>query len=165
MRVYLPMTLPALGRAQAGGEFPAAEDGEVAVHAVTAAVREWYVAGDREELEFAVLTEAARACLQLLADDPDAPRRRVVVAADVPDAAVTPRSGTVRSAAGTAGPVPLSAVASVHVDEPAAEGTVAAAVASLDAAKAGDADAGFLVDEAEGCDLLWYDVSEIPHLV
>jgi hypothetical protein len=33
------------------------------------------------------------------------------------------------------------------------------------AADAGDDDARFLVDEAEACDLLWYDVTELGELV
>lgn len=165
MRVYLAMTLPALARAHtAGGVYPG-DGGTLPAHAVTAAVREWYVAGDLEELEYAALTGAARACLPLLAADPGAPSRRVVLAADVPDAAVTPRDGGARSAVEVSAPVPLPAVASVHLDEPEAEGAVAAAVGALAAAQAGDDDARFLLDEAEGCDLLWYDVTEIPQLV
>ena len=52
---------------------------------VTPALREWYAQADLEELEYAALTHAARASLWLLLADPDAPRRRVVLAADVPD--------------------------------------------------------------------------------
>jgi len=56
-------------------------------------------------------------------------------------------------------------VASVHVDEEQAQDVVAAAVAALPAADAGDDDARFALDEAEATELLWYDVSEIPDLV
>lgn len=165
MRVYLAMTLPALARAHTAAGVHPDGAGTLPAFAVTPAVQEWYVTGDLEELEYVALTEAARACLPLLAADPDTPSRRVVLAADVPDAAVTPWAGGARSAVEVSAPVPLSAVASVHLDEPEAEGVVAAAVGALAAAQAGDDDARFLLDEAEGCDLLWYDVTEIPQLV
>ncbi len=161
MRVYLPVTLPALASAHAAGAFP----GAASAHAVTPAMREWYVEGDLEELEYAALTEAAEASLRLVAEDDEAPRRRVVVAADVPDGAVRPAPDEGRSVVRLSEAVPLDAVASVHVDEPEAEPVVMAAVAALEAADAGDDDARFLLDEAEATELLWYDVSEIPDLV
>ncbi len=82
MRVYLPATLPVLA-----GVLRAAEIGPAPVQAytVTPALREWYASADMEELEYAALMYAARASLRLLRADPDAPRRRVVLAADVPD--------------------------------------------------------------------------------
>ena len=52
--------------------------------AVTPALREAYASGDAEELEYAAMTEAARASLRLLAADPAAPPRRVVLAAEMP---------------------------------------------------------------------------------
>ena len=158
MRVYLPATLTTLAEAAAAGGFATRE-----AHAVTAAVREWYTEGDVEELEFTALTDAAEAALALLAEDERAPRRRVVVAADVEDRAARP-GGRFRSSVTLDGEVPLRAVVSVHVDEPEAEPTVRAAVGALSLAAAGDDDAQFLLDEAEACDLLWYDVSEIGDL-
>ena len=162
MRVYLPTTLPELAKAAAGGGF-AAPPGGLPAHAVTGAVREWYVEGDLEELEYTAMTDAAEAALELLAADPSAPRRRVVVAADVPDPVVSP-GGRFRSSVRVAAEVPMSSVVSVHVDEPEAAGTVEAAIGALPAAAQGDDDAQFLLDEAEACDLLWYDVSEIGDL-
>lgn len=155
MRVYLPATLPMLARPPFGPG-PA--------HAVTGALREAYSSGDMEELEYAALTDAARASLALLAADPAAPRRRVVVAAEVADAAVRPAPGAA-SAVTLAVPVPLADVAAVHVDDPAAEPVVAAAVAALPAAQAGDDDARFVVDSAEGHELGWYATQEIPGLL
>jgi hypothetical protein len=165
MRVYLPTTLPGLAAAHGvGGLHPGTAP--LAGHAVTPAVREWYVAGDLEELEYAALTEAAEASLRLLAADPAAPRRRVVVAADLPDVAVRPAGGQrFRSAVEVAGLVRLASIASVHVDEAQSEPVVAAALGALEAADAGDDDARFLLDEAEAAELLWYDVSELPDLV
>src|SRR5689334_4027814 len=161
MRVYLPSTLARLARASAAGEWEVPAD----AHAVTGAVREWYVSGDLEELEYAAFTEAAEASLRLLAVD-GGPHRRVVVAADVPEAAVRPRpGGPYRSAVTVASSVPLRDVASVHVDEVEAQDVVADAVRSLPAADAGDDDARFALDEAEATELLWYDVTEIPDLL
>ena len=58
MRVFLPSTLPALAQAlQAGQVGP----GPVPGFAVTPSLREAYASGDEEELEYAALTEAARA--------------------------------------------------------------------------------------------------------
>lgn len=174
MRVYLPVTLPVLAAAHADGALRAGDWAEplsdsastaLVAHAVTPAVREWYVEGDVEELEFAAMTDAAQAALRLLAADPGAPRRRVVLAADVPDGAVRPAGGDQRSRVLVAADVALADVASVHVDEAGAEGAVGAAVDALPAADAGDDDALFALDEAEANDLLWYDVTEIPDLV
>jgi hypothetical protein len=167
MRVYLPATLPLLAAARDNGCFTASRDagpGGLPAHAVTPAVREWYVEGDVEELEYSALLEAAEASLHLLGKDPAAPRRRVVVAADVPEAVVKP-GGDFRSSVRLQVPVALSSVVSLHVDEADVGDTIATAVAAVEAAAAGDDDAQFLVDEAEACDLLWYDVTELGDLV
>ncbi|WP_081237412.1 DUF6912 family protein, partial [Streptomyces viridosporus] len=110
------------------------------------------------------------ASLRLLAADADAPRRRVVVAVDVPDRAATvdPDRGLDPAALGevrVAGPVPLSEAAAVHLDAVDAEADVAAAARALPAADAGDDDARFTVDGAEDHELLWYATQEIPDLV
>jgi len=90
MRVYLPSTLPTLAAALAAGEIgPAPLTG----YAVTPALREWYVGGDLEELEYAAMLAAARASLRLLALDPDAPLRRVVLAVELPEEAVSYEPG------------------------------------------------------------------------
>ncbi len=168
MRVFVATTLAGLTAAHLRGTFgqePVGESPAVLGHAVTPSVREWYVSDDLEELEFAVLLEAAEASLRLLADQNDGQLRRVVVAVDVPDETVYPlNSARFRSAVGIRRPVPFDAVVSVHVDEQEASGTVSAAIVALPAADAGDADSQFLLDEAEACDLLWYDVTEVPHI-
>jgi hypothetical protein len=167
MRIYLPATLPLLAAAREAGCFTASRDagpGGLPAHAVTPTVREWYTEGDVEELEYTALLEAAEASLGLLVDDAAAPRRRVVVAADVPDGVIRP-GGRFRSSVRLQAPVELGAVVSIHVDEAGVEDTIATAAAALVAADAGDDDARFLVDEAEGCDLLWYDVTELGDLV
>jgi hypothetical protein len=170
MRIYVPATLRALAKARDAGMLEAAVLAivpgatELPAHSVTPAVREWYVEGDLEDLEYSAMLDAAEASLDLIGADPDAPRRRVVVAADVPDDAVVP-GGRFRSSVRVACAVPIGSVVSVHVDEPEAEDVVRAAVAAVPAAAAGDEDAQFLLDEAESRDLLWYDVSELGDLV
>ncbi len=167
MRVYLPSTLAGLRSAVAAGEI---SPPPLTACAVTPALREWYVEGDSEELEYVALLAAARASLRLLAADPSAPRRRVVMAADVADTTVRPAgtgTGPDRPAVFISVAVPLTRVAAVHVDDRAAVATVDAAVRALAAADAdaGDEDAEFLVDEAEAHELQWYATSEISELV
>jgi len=163
MRVYLPLTLPGLAEVlRAGSVGPAPLDG----FAVTPALREAYASGDEEELEYAAMTEAARSSLRLLAGSGGTVlARRVVLAAEVPPESVhwsadpdDPATVTVDVA------VPVSWVASGHVDAPEAEADVAAAVEAFYAAEAGDEDAAFTVDGAEGHDLLWYATQELSDL-
>ncbi|MFE0855467.1 DUF6912 family protein [Streptomyces mutabilis] len=167
MRVYVPLTLSGLAEARRTGQLGT---GPLVAHAVTPALREWYLSDDIEELEYAALNRAALASLRLVAADSGAPRRRVVVAADVPDGAATvdPDRGLDPSALGEvrlAGPLPLAKAASVHVDSADAEADVAAAAGALAAADAGDDDAQFVVDGAEDHELLWYATQEIASLV
>ncbi|GAA2254740.1 hypothetical protein GCM10010145_23460 [Streptomyces ruber] len=167
MRVYVPLTLPGLAEAYKTGELG---QGPFAAYAVTPALREWYLSDDIEELEYAALSRAALASLRLLAVDPGADRRRVVVAVDVPDgsAVADPDRGLDPAALGEVrvpGPVPLAKAAAVHVDADDAEADVSAAAAALGAADQGDDDAQFTVDGAEDHELLWYATQEIPNLV
>jgi hypothetical protein len=162
MRVFLPSTLPALAQAlQAGHLGP----GPVSGFAVTPALREAYASGDEEELEYAALSEAARASLRLLAEDPAAPARRVVLAADIPaellswDAQDHEPGRVVISE-----PVAVDLLVSGHVDGIEARADVRRAAEALAAADAGDEDARFTVDGAEGHELGWYATQELPHL-
>jgi hypothetical protein len=132
VRAYVPATLPLLARWWLAGAVAA----EVAF-AVTPAVREAYAGADTEELEYAALTEAARASLALLAADPTAPRRRVVLAVDAPGLA--DEAGAGPAAVRMAGDLTFDAVAAVHID---------------------DVTAG-----AGGEELLWYATQEIPDLL
>lgn len=167
MRVYLPATMPLLARLSKDGELQL-PDG----FAVTESLRAWYAEGDEEELEYAALTAAARASLRQLADEPDAPRRRVVLASDIPDARITvPASAADPDAPDEpgvikiTGPVRLVDIASLHVDEAGARESVTAAARALSAAAAGDPDAQFTVDAAEDYDLLWFGVQELGDLL
>jgi hypothetical protein len=163
VRVYVPATVPLLAALQEGPELkvPAAP-----AHAVTPALREWYTEGDQEELEFVAFSRAAQEALHLLHDDPAAPRRRVVVSADLPQQAVHAESQELGvSAVRLSMPVPLSAIAAFHIDAADAEADVAAAAEAVGPAGSGDEDAQFVVDSAEDHDLLWYAPEELPDLL
>ncbi len=162
MRVYLPATLSTLACLLRAGEIGPAP---VRGFAVTPALREWYASGDLEELEYVAMTHAGRASLRLLAGDPAAPRRRVVLAAEVPQGLVGHNGGFDDPTAVEIGaPVTVSQVVSGHVDEVLAMTDIAEAVAALPAADRGDDDAQFVVDGAEGHELLWYASQELAYL-
>ena len=163
MRVFLPSTLPAVALAlQAGHVGP----GPLPGFAVTPALREAYASGDTEELEYAALTEAARASLRMLAGNPAAPSRRVVLAAEIPAEQVKPdpRDGEPARVVITQA-VQVKDLAAAHVDAPEAGADVRSAVVALPAADAGDEDARFTVDGAEGHELGWYATQELSYLV
>lgn len=163
MRVYLATTLTALsGILEAGEIAPVPLSG----YAATPSLRESYASGDEEELEYIAMLMAARESLRLLAADKEAPRRRVVLAADVPDADVTAVPYDDEPAAVTIGAViPLKKVAAGHIDDAEAEADVAAAAEASAAADAGVEDAQFTVDSADGHELAWYATQELRHLL
>lgn len=162
VRVYLPSTLPAVARLLRAGEV---SPSPVRGYAVTHALREWYASGDEEELEYVAMTHAARKSLRLLAADPAAPRRRVVLAADISDGQVRmPASFDEPALVEISGQVLLRHIASGHVDDPGASPEIGVAVAALAAADAGDEDARFAVDGAEGHELAWYATQELADL-
>ena len=165
MRVYIPATWPMLRKLVANGRLDPVGG---TAFALTPKLREAYVAGDEEELEYAAMSEAARASLRLLAvefglGEDSTPARRVVVAADLDDVALRPDldDGAVR----IRGSVGLDAIAAVHVDTQDAEFAVRQAAGAVDAADLGDLDAEFLVGEAEDHELAWYDPGEVAFLV
>ena len=160
-RVYLPATLPLLRELAESGELGSPRTG----FAVTPALRAAYPSGDAEELEYAALTDAARASLRLLDADPLAPRRRAVVAADVAEAYIKLLTHLDRAAVRVETAVRLADVAALHIDGPDAERDVAAAAAAGLAAELGDGDAQFTVDGAEGHDLAWYAIQELGPLL
>ena len=163
MRVYLPATTTTLRMLVDDGALPGPHTG----FAVTDHLRRFYALtddqADVEELEYAALLGAARGSLRLLDVDPGAARRRVVLAADVPDAAVRPvdddeeERGAVRIEVD----LRVADVASAHIDGAEAEADVSAAVAVVLEADLGSDDAQFVVDQAEGHELAWYATQEI----
>jgi hypothetical protein len=89
----------------------------------------------------------------------------VVIAADVPADKVRHDSGFDEpTVVEITAPVPLDRVVSGHIDDPVAMDDVASAVAALDGADAGDQDAQFVVDGAEGHELQWFATQELPYL-
>ncbi|MGV9662607.1 DUF6912 family protein [Nocardia niigatensis] len=150
--------------------------------AVTPALREAYASGDDEELAEVAMAEAARASLRLLAeeqaaadvrgdragDDSEAAPagpvfRRAVIAADVDGATLRPDldDAVVR----LSGPITYDRIASIHVDLAEAESEVSKAVEVIDAADMGDADAEFVLGDAEDHQLAWYAAQELPFLL
>jgi hypothetical protein len=162
VRVYVPATVPMLAALRSTGQLG---NGPVVAHAVTPALREWYAEGDEEELEYVAFTRAAQGALHLLRGDPTAPRRRVVVSADVPSTALVREEVELGSSeVRLPQPVSLKEVASIHVDSTDAVEQVGAAADVVDEAQAGDPDAQFTVDGAEDHELEWYAVTELDHL-
>ena len=162
MRVYLPATLLTLRRLLEEREVTP-DPRQPVVYAVTPALREGHAEADVDELEYEAMAEAARASVLLLSVDPSVPRRRVVLAADVPDAAVTwvPKEGA--AAVRVAAPVPLALVAAVHIDDGEAEADVRAAVEGL--TRGADSRDGSPVADVEDHELLWFATQEIPVLL
>ncbi|SDO26871.1 hypothetical protein SAMN04515671_0376 [Nakamurella panacisegetis] len=161
MRVYIPVTFSGLRTVVTEREVR--PQGGI-VFGVTDDLRQEYADADDEELEYLALSDAARACLRLLAAAPaDEPPMRVVIAADVTDAESIPHRD--RAAARVAGPVPWKQIASFHVDGAEAGDVVRAAVDVIYEADLGDDDAEFAVGSAQDMDLAWYAPGEIAYLI
>ncbi|WP_436695421.1 DUF6912 family protein [Geodermatophilus sp. CPCC 205506] len=167
MRVYLPATTSVLRTLVDDGRLA----GPHTAFAVTPGLREFYAVSDAgadvEELEYAALLAAARASLRLIDVDPTAARRRVVVAADVPDSAVSDveNPDADRGAVRVTADLALRDVASAHIDGADAEDDVRAAVGVVLEADLGSEEAQFAVDQAEGHELAWYATQEIGAVV
>lgn len=160
MRVYLPATIGMLRKLVSDGKLqPLGGTG----FALTPALRESYVSGSTEELEYAALLDAARASLRLLADDEKELPRRVVISVDVES--VTARSDLDAPVVKLPGPILMDDVAAVHVDAEEAEAAVRAAADVIDAADLGDPDAEFTLGDAEDHELAWYAPQELPFLL
>lgn len=147
MYVFLPSTIPALAALLDAGRL----EGE----ALTAFTAEPGPGGDPEEAEYDAMYAAADASLGLLAEDPEAPHRRVVLAAEMPDHIVEHEA---RHADGVArvsvrGGVPYKKLKSAHVDDADAAADIARAAADPDSEAA---------DEHE---LMWFAVQELRYLV
>ena len=126
VRVYVPATSTVLRHLIETGQLGGVPQ---TAFAVTPGLREWYLDDDVEELEYAAMSEAARASLRLIDADDPAPRaggwswRRTCPTRG--RGARRPGSGRRRGGAAVA----LAGVASVHVDDADAEAAVAAAAA------------------------------------
>lgn len=164
MRVYVPGTFSMLKIL--------AEDARMPVRsgygfAVTPALREFYTAGDEEEIAHSAFEDAALASIRLLAiGEEQFPYRRVVVSVDVDDAAVDlqPELGESVLKLDPA-QIRFDQVAAIHVDTEANEEFTAKAIEVIDAADLGQEDAELLVGDALDQFMAWYDPSELSALV
>lgn len=168
MRIYVPATIAMLEQLVAERELvPVSRT----AFAVTPALREAYHSGDEDELSEVAMAEAGRASLRLIAaavpepgSDAPAPRfRRAVIAADVEDATHRPDLDDAVVRLGQV--LTLKQVASVHVDLAEAEPDIEKAVEIIDDADLGDADAEFVLGDAEDHELAWYATQELPFLL
>ncbi|MDT0332135.1 DUF6912 family protein [Nocardiopsis lambiniae] len=142
MYVFLPSTLPSLTTVLDEGRVPV----PVAFAAGT----------DDEEAGYEAMYTAAEESLRLLAADPDAPRRRVVLAANVADHLVEEegREGPdVIRVRVTGESIPYKRLASAHIDDEAVEADIAEAVNDPDS------------DAADDHELMWYALQELRHLL
>ncbi|HHY07309.1 MAG: hypothetical protein WAN89_02045 [Lawsonella sp.] len=161
MRIYIPAIMADLAAF--------VEKEEVLVRggtafALTPALREYYVAGDDEELEHIAFSDAARASLRILYGTPG--RKRVVISADVPDKQVTLRPDLDRAVVRLdRETIPADSVAAIHVDLEMAEEAVVAAAELIHVAEMGDEDAEITVGNAEDYELAWYAPEEIGFLL
>lgn len=154
MRLYIPSTSALIDSLVVNGEI------DITIgFAVTPALREWYHAEDDEELEYIASLAAARASMQLLQADPEAKRRRAVLAVEVED--VRPIVGGDRAAVEVKSSLRLNQVESALVDDPDAQGEIEAALAVWDQATE---DAHFAREQAQSHELLWFARQELPYI-
>lgn len=142
MRVYLPI---------APAELSADEFAPRTAYARTPALRAALPEEDEEGGEASAYLAAADAAVELAGPA----GRRIVLAADAPDASVRPLTGEHPGAVELTAPLARRDVASIHLDEPEAAPDVRAAATG---------DEGALERAAER-DLLWYDPTELDALV
>lgn len=147
MYVFLPSTVPALATVLAERRVDGAGPAAFAADPVPGS--------DTEEAEYEAMYAAAEESLRLLGEAPEAPRRRVVLAAEIPDHLVehTGRAGQDVARVSITGSVPYKKFKAAHLDDPDAADDIAAAAA--DPAS----------DAAEDHELMWFAVQELRHLV
>lgn len=164
MRVYLPATFSLLVELRDTGRL-AARNGWG--FAVTPSLREFYTAGDEEELEAIAFDDAAEASLRLLAiGDEQFPHRRVVISADVADGVAKPDPDMIESVVKLSPPeITVDMVAALHVDVKEAEDATAKAIENIDASDLGDPDAELIVGDAQDNYMAFYAPSELPFLI
>jgi hypothetical protein len=141
VRVYLPAGAEMIRALAQSGEIDAGPDRPQLAFAVTPELVALAPGLDEEALEYSAFTEAVAAAEQYREGPGD---RRVVVAADADRPALETADGPV-SAVRLVAPVPLSRIASFHVDE---EGAAPRP--------------GTISDGADS--LLWYDVTELAEV-
>ncbi|MDD7582453.1 DUF6912 family protein [Corynebacterium sp. 32222D000AT] len=164
-RVYLPATFAMLTELKETGQLHARSGWGFMV---TDALREFYTAGDEEEIAYSAFLEASMASLRLLAigDEEHFPHRRVVISVDVPAEAVTPQpemgEPVVKLEPAL---ITTEQLAAIHVDIAESETATAKAIEAIDTADLGDEDAELAVGDALDNFMAFYDPSELPFLV
>ena len=164
-RVYIPATYAMLAEL--------AETGTLAARSgwgfmVTPALRDYYTAGDEEEIAYSAFLEASMASLRLLSigDEDTFPHRRVVISIDVDDTVVTPRpvlgEPVVELQPAQFGTDNLAAI---HIDIEESEDATAKAIEAIDSADLGDEDAELAVGDALDNFMAFYHPTELPFLV
>lgn len=169
MRIYIPVTSSAVTDLVEGRPLTPSSVAGTTAFAVTPGLRAWYGedqppgadAPDEEDLEYVACSEAARACLRLLAADPDSPRRRVVLAMDVRDDEVAVRDDLDRGVVRTRASLTAAQLAALFVDDTGAVPAVTRAAEVIDAADLGDAEAEETVGDTEGFELSWFGPGEL----
>ncbi len=147
MHVFLPGTVPALAALL--------DEGRLEGEPLTAFTAAPGPGGDSEEAEYEAMCAAAEESLRLLAADPSAPRRRVVLTAEMPDHIVEheARHGDDVARVSVRASIPYKKLRALHVDDERAVADVAKAVE----------DPGS--DAADDHELLWFAVQEIRYVV
>lgn len=149
VRVYLPLSRGDLDELAAAGALTAGPAHPRAAYAVTADLERAAPGLDVDDLEYSAFCHAVDAAASARGSAGD---RRVVASADADPSWVEPSAAAgqsnPRSAVLLTASLPLSRVASLHIDEHAAEHPD------------GNADSEGN-ESAEGGELLWYDVTEI----
>jgi hypothetical protein len=135
VRVYLPLDRAGLEQLATTGALPAGPGTPRTAYAVTPGLERAAPGLDVEDLEYAAFSDAVEAAAGLRSAPSD---RRVVASADADPGWVAPRDGAPVSKVVLTAPLPLSRVASFHIDDEVTVG----------------------VDE-EADELLWYDVTEL----
>lgn len=147
MYIFLPSTVPALAAFL--------DEGRSADAPLTAFAADPGPGSDSEEAEYEAMYAAAEESLRMLAADPKAPRRRVVLAAEMPDHIIEQQTrqadGVVRVS--VQGTVPYKKLRSAHVDDEGVAADIADAVRDPTS------------DAAEDHELMWFAVQELRHLV
>lgn len=161
MRIYLPATTTELATLRDEGSLAGPRPG----CAATPELLEWYANSDLEEVEYAALLEAARLSLRKIDVDPDAARRRVVIAVEVPEPALDLDPDSGRGMVVLDGELATGDVVSLHVDGPDAEPAVRAAAAVVLEADLGSAAAQLTVEDVEAHELAWYATQELGILL
>ena len=135
VRVYVPLGRTALEALAAAGSLPAGHGAPISAYAVTSALRSGAPGLDVEDLEYAAFTDAVTAARGARVAAPPSGRSRLPTPTRRGSCRGSP---TRRPVFALVAPLPLSRVASFHIDDESA-------VDSVD-------------EEADG--LLWYDVTE-----